>query len=98
MDPISPAIVSGYADLGVLGLTVLVLIGVSIHLWRAREADRKAFETYREKADGYIAELQEKRITEQAKVIEAMNKSAGINELLGGRMDALTDAFKHGGR
>lgn len=92
MDPIGTSI-RGYADYGVLGLTILVLIGACIHLWRAREADRKSHDSYRTQADEFISELQEKRILEQAKVIEAINKSASVNELMGTRVDALTAAL-----
>lgn len=93
MDPISSSL-KGYADYGVLGLTILVLIGACIHLWRAREADRKAHDAFRDKADGIVKQLQDQRV-EQAQVIaDALNRSSNTNELLGNRMENIADLLR----
>lgn len=98
MDAIGGKIADGYLENGVLGLTVLVLLFACIFLYRSKETQRsddaKAMTALRDQAEAKIAELQEKRITEQARVIEAMNKSASVNEIVGSRLDSLADALR----
>lgn len=71
MEIIGPEVAQSYAGFGILAITNLALVAAIIYLYRSKEA-------YRKEAEAVISELQEKRITEQAKGLDAIHQSTGV--------------------